>query len=566
MDAIILAFAHSKESPLPALEQECKVISSLLVQEQRKSYTIWPIEYANKGNIVDGLKDLRTDVSVFMYSGHADSEALLLDDAEASADGLKELLAQCPKLRLVILNGCNTEDQVDALLRLGDFAVVATNDRIGDDNAKRFSIELFRSLVAGNTLQKAFDEAKAAAWNDKYELHRGYRPGWEKSEKDPESKWGLFTTSEDSSILNWKLIAAELRPDFKVNSHLISALFGVLVEHSEAARKIKQNEDMGIETDSSVKIRAIIESLPILLRKQIGRLLVPPEQDEYGDFFNKAGLARLKELVSTYMVATELLVAAFLSQLWTLCDSRDVTFNEDELAELRYYLLKEGDLKKTFNSALFIRSLRKVLSRYDVEYFIEELQDLDAYEIEAPLKDSIDFFEDLKVRIESTTSNEAMAMCEEAEIHLAKLLTRVGFLMKYTLLSVRDIDVFKYRHIAKPLYTYSGLDNDPKTYVMDRRSVLMIHDEAEGKFVNLTPFLIDINSFPTSRQRTVTDLNKPKRFASFSHYDRSGDKFVFRDIGRNVTGLEAEKDLHQILRLQLEAFSKMIFKKPIAEI
>lgn len=566
MDAIVLAFAHSKESPLPALEQECEELSSLLLKNQRKHYSIVPIEYADRAKIAGRLSDLRSDISVFMYSGHADSESLLLHDEEASAEGLANLLRRCPKLRLVILNGCNTEDQVDELLKLGDFAVVATNDHVGDDNAKNFSIELFRSLVEGDTLGQAFEHARSVAWNDKHTLHRGYRPGWEKSNTSPESKWGLFTTSEGASILDWKLIRFDRNPEFKVNTYLISSLFEALSEHNEEARRIKTNEEMGVETGISVKTKVIIDALPALIRRQVGRLLVPPEENEHGDFFNEPGLNRLKELLSTYKVTTDLLAAAFISQLWTLCESEPVRFSDAELTEIRYYLIRPGEMEELFNSALFIRMVRQILNRYDVKYFIEEMHDLDAYELDTPLITAVSFYEGLKVKIGRLTTNEAAGMCEEAEMYLAQLLSRVGFLAKYTMLSVRDIDVFKYRHISQPLFTYSGLDNDPKSFVMDRRSVLLTRHHIDGDYLNLSPFIIDVNSFPDERTRSVSDINKPKRFASYYKYDKEKDQFTYRDIGHKATALRAGQGTYIILRRQLEAFAKLIFKKPISEV
>ena len=152
MDAIVIAFAHSHESPLDSLNEEHDQILNLLNSNLRDAYSIVPIRYADKKSLSDRISEVKQDVCLLLYSGHADSDMLLLNDEEASADGFKDLLSLCPKLQLVVLNGCNTEQQVYGLLDLGVKAVVATSDVVRDDRAMAFAIELFKSLTAQQPL------------------------------------------------------------------------------------------------------------------------------------------------------------------------------------------------------------------------------------------------------------------------------------------------------------------------------------------------------------------------------------------------------------------------------
>ena len=68
-------------------------------------YSIVPINYADKKALADRISEVKDDLCLILYSGHAGSDMLLLDDQEASADGFRDLLKLCPKLQLVVLNG-----------------------------------------------------------------------------------------------------------------------------------------------------------------------------------------------------------------------------------------------------------------------------------------------------------------------------------------------------------------------------------------------------------------------------------------------------------------------------
>src|SRR5262249_3413524 len=90
---------------------------------------------------------------IFHYAGHAHEACLLLASAAAKAHetdlrGLLGFWGRKGGLRLVFLNGCSTQPQVDDLLRAGVSAVVATARPIDDDAACRFAEGFYRKLAA----------------------------------------------------------------------------------------------------------------------------------------------------------------------------------------------------------------------------------------------------------------------------------------------------------------------------------------------------------------------------------------------------------------------------------
>jgi hypothetical protein len=106
----------------------------------------------------------RQRVAIFHYGGHADEDCLLLaSSARARETDLRGLLGFWGRkggLRLVFLNGCSTQPQVDDLLKAGVSAVVATARPIDDDAACQFAGNFYRKLTAGYSVRDAFDQAQ----------------------------------------------------------------------------------------------------------------------------------------------------------------------------------------------------------------------------------------------------------------------------------------------------------------------------------------------------------------------------------------------------------------------
>ena len=571
MDAIIIAFAHSKEDPIPNLQVEYDRLVPMLYSDVRDKYSVIPIKYADKAEIGARISEVKEDLCVFLYSGHAGGEMLLLDDKEAGADGLKDLLAMCPKLQLVVLNGCNTMGQVDDLLELGVPAVIATNDVVDDEGAMRFSVELFKSLVALEPLEKAFTNAKAIAWADNADLvvHRGRRT---KGENREDRSWGLHV-GDNEQVLNWHLIdESRIDPNFVPNERLVKSLFDAIADHNELAREYKESEElMGIAISEADKAKAIFKALPEPIQRQVKRLVVVGDDSESNNFFNKVGLKRLEQLVRTYAVTTELLGVTFFSQLLQLLENdAQLEITDEEMQVMRSFLFKpEGDMQAG-NYAALIRSIRTILSRHEVPYFIAELETLgEQYLGNEELGVAVDFFEKHKVRIRNkeVSENEARELCQTAEIHLSLFFSRLGFLANYQVLSIWDIDVYKYRFVKDVRYTYpslgAALGPAPKSFIMDRQSVLLTKHEVDGSYLNLSPFMIDANAFVKGGSSRGVN-----RYMVIDKYDTDKDDYQYHEMhkpGRIAMRVSDMQGYH-ILKVQFEQLARLVFKKSISEL
>jgi hypothetical protein len=166
LPVILLAFAneYGAERYLPRLAREQK----LLWESLKGAETLCQPELVINATLDDidrVFEKHKQRVAIFHYGGHADEDCLLLASSSSRARetdlrGLLGFWGRKGGLRLVFLNGCSTQPQVDDLLRAGVSAVVATARPIDDDAACQFAENFYRKLTAGYSVRDAFDQAQ----------------------------------------------------------------------------------------------------------------------------------------------------------------------------------------------------------------------------------------------------------------------------------------------------------------------------------------------------------------------------------------------------------------------
>ncbi len=164
MPSILLAFAYDPISALPEVANELNSLTRILTETGVKVSPFWK---ATADDISTGLVREQKDLRIFHFSGHAGSNFIELNQADGGAkaaysDGLAGLFEPVKPIKLVFLNGCSTEAQVQALLQSRVPAVIATtqplNDQYGVEFARRF-YESFTNPNSELTLKEAFDFA-----------------------------------------------------------------------------------------------------------------------------------------------------------------------------------------------------------------------------------------------------------------------------------------------------------------------------------------------------------------------------------------------------------------------
>ena len=203
---ILTAFANSNdEGYLAYLEKERDRIQETF---ETLSY-IQHIDLPNAKTqqLVDKLTTFKSELLILHFGGHADGSQLQFSDTGGQAIGLAENLSLHPQLKLLFLNGCNTQAQVLKYQAVGIPVIIATTCPVADGQAMRFATHFYQALANNHTIEEAFTRAKGAAKLQREEyhqeeilFHRGLRL---REEQVIEMPWRLYAHTEAN--LNWKL-------------------------------------------------------------------------------------------------------------------------------------------------------------------------------------------------------------------------------------------------------------------------------------------------------------------------------------------------------------------------
>lgn len=582
MDVIFLAFANNSQAQLHTLTHEDnEIYNTLSPRFVQQHYLIHRGSYATRNSIVHNLNQYKQSIRIFLYSGHAERDGLLTDDGDAHAAGIAELLSQCPKLQLVILNGCSTKGQVQKLLDLKVPCVIATSAPIDDQKAADFSIQFFKSMVNQESIKGAFDAAKGAIMTSHPEVGIQTQSGTIDlgSLDDDAGLWGLYNLDPDA--LNWSLpmnSGVTMPSNFKENELLLEALVNALAPFKEKAQSILEDEAEGTSVSLKPKLDLVISSFPEVLSNQLKKLLIPSTGNlGDGNFFDKAGKSRLQQIAVTHEALMQLITFTMLAQLWEVANEIESYQIPPETIEMiRRFLKLTAEERATYDLSLFIAEIRKVLDQNETPYFMAEMKEA-ARKLNESQKhsDAIQFLSHLSAKAFSPqlSDEEAKQLCVIAEEKLSTIFREIGFLSKYTLASVKTIDVLNYRHYKNPKYRHNIVklvqfgaspplkESEKLEKLLDSNSVLLYKETEDGRvFLNLSPFVIDNNSFnPKAEDAQLFFFYRcqpENNIFQFAHAYKPKDPLL---------SLNEEK-YFVLIKPQFEAFSRTIFKQPLEAI
>lgn len=127
---------------------------------------VFQLAHLPNASVLDMIRALvTTRFEIVHFSGHAGTAGLVLagDDARyLSGPDLATLVGLGGRARLVVLNACSSEALQHHVTKFADF-VIAMQDVIYDEQARRFSRALYFLLASGKSLQVAFDGARLSA-------------------------------------------------------------------------------------------------------------------------------------------------------------------------------------------------------------------------------------------------------------------------------------------------------------------------------------------------------------------------------------------------------------------
>ena len=574
-NTVFLAFANSDTETLHTLRQEDEAVYEILSPLALKGdFIIHRDSKATTSTITHHIAQYKDSIRLFLYSGHAGRDQLVLEDQEANATGIAHLLGQCPRLRLVFLNGCSTKGQVESLLQKGVPAVMATSAPIDDMKAMEFSKRFFTALHDKNTIKQAFELAKGEIMTRYPDINpalHGNLSSWSAEPADA-SLWGLYI-GDDESILEWKLptqSAKRVDRKFTPNEAIFAALVDALSPYNKQFAKIKENEEFGVRTSEGKKFNLLMASLPHVIGGQLAKILAPPlAGSQRASRFSELGKDRLLQLLVVYNTLMELLGMTMLAQFWELkSEEKDLVVSKQNSDKILAFLNLNAADRKSYKFSELFSAVRNVLDENNVPYFIPELSDfVRKMNEDNKSTEALRYLEQLKSRAydPNLESDEAVALCMDAEESLAVILRHIGFLANYTLASVKDISVLKFRHMPRPRFEHHIVklvqegasdpydDTDVNEQLLDSKSVLIYRDSDEGrKFLNLSPFILDENAFDRA-----ASINK---LFIFQQYDADQDIYYFKHIYKPDDPLLTieEQFEYRIVKLQFQAFRKFL--------
>ncbi len=531
LPVILLAYANDADSAhLPLLNTESDEIWRALKPLQDKNY----LQIYDKRNLtVDALlQDIQSSgdaITVFHFAGHAGIDALGLEGGEAHTKGLAQILGNLKSLKLVFLNGCSTAGQVKLLQTAGVKCIIATSVPIEDDKAMFFSTNFYRGLAQKRTIEQSFLFAKAAVetkykYSPPFSITRGATPlaidadaANIPSIQQLFGIWKLYLTTEnDTETLNYRLPYFR---DFQFSKQTTNHIFDNIAQNQNIINLMLQsmcqyNKDIytqlvetknGVEQekDASTYMDVIMQNVPWMIAQQLS-LLRQKEQENQD---------RLEHLLSAYIVTARVIYYILIADLWRINRTNGVALPPNFTQEntiTRQNLL-------TFPYIERCLALIDYFDAHKIDLFIPELKDFYSVMKGKNSQPFERYLFDLTTKINTIDKVDIATYCQQTERSLAVFMSSVGFLASYRFTMIRGTSLYNplYTDLAYdvqlgslnpinldgPVYYQDGKKKRKKSYTPQNCIVLLRNDDDLAENLNLTPFIIDLNTFLTNAKK-----------------------------------------------------------------
>ena len=547
---ILLAFADDDDAHLPLLEEESSMINyTLSPLHDRQILEVFREESTQIEELISSFQRFDGRLAIFHYGGHASGKGFRLEDGEAGAKGLAQLLGMQHNLKLVFLNGCSTLPQVDYLMELGVKAVIATEVSIQDGMAKDFSIWFFQAMVAKKRLEDAFNYA-VAALNTKYPdgkapgiiEYRSFNIGKRAEKKS--LPWGLYINESAKDILDWRFPGAPIQsflsnplPNYKPNDYLPKIL-GAMARYDGSLKQTIEKVKAG-KMDKREVLPMIIQNLPWTVGAQLQKLISRSES------MRMPGIDRLQQTINTYVISSQCLLYILASQAWEEGRKNEKDLQLKILEDL--LTLDESQLIH-FDYLATFHQLGKYFQGRGWKPFVTEFEQLfESWDKQDYFYKSYLLLESIRDQLDGNKVDTAAIpnLCEEAENSLSIFIGSISFLIKYKMVAIRDISVTSTRYQEVAFHhkmgslnasdsTYLNLESvsRPFSNYVESGSVLLV-DNLENaqidRYLSLSPFFIDNNAF-LDKDLEALDIYL------FSHV--ASGEYVYKNVNNHFQKME----------------------------
>ena len=598
MDTLLFCYANNRDRPLSELGNEDSQIDRLLDPRSSKNqFQKVRDSFATTDSVSAKILTYRDTLCLFHFSGHAGSNVLLLEDTPALGIGMAQLLARCPNLRLVFLNGCSTLNHIKLLANHHvNAAVIATTTPVEDAVATRFSTAFYRALVNQYSVQQSLDQARLSMQiNSATVLSPISRGGLETATEVSLNQWYVYYP--DDQTARWELPTGMTTDAtaYVPNSILRRSLF-------ESLRACDPTLTQLFKTKQSLPTDGLrdwlheeeLRRLPFPISESLRKLLCPQISPEGKLMQPTATRDRLANYVILFEASVDLLMSILLAQTRTWLQTA-TTRQRDELNTQTKQLLREtitsgwdGWGADQLTSA--VQMLRTFFNQQKISLFMPKLSPwLDRFGSDVSLSDTLIFMFTLKARLDDPNGvGNVASLCQLGEEHLSTWLNAAGCWASYRLESFKNIRAVRlyqqppqYRHEMVVLRTSQSYRAD-ETYfqeiqltdLWDCQSVLLVRiqrrlaesgpveDLIPTGFLNLAPFVIDRNVFLKS-DNTVFDLYSFQAYTlgqlRYKHISRPNDPLL--TISHDDGDLLGKQDF-SLLRGQVDSLRSLLSIDP----
>ncbi len=564
---IFLAFANDQDEHLPILDEERKIIQRHLISLENQQYLQLFVEpNASIDSIAEYLREFQDRISIFHFSGHANSSKFIDEALYGNQGGIVELLAAQDNLNLVFLNGVATVDQVRLLHDAGIPLVLATNVGIMDAIAKEFSDIFYRSLANDYTIEEAFHASASylqMKGEEKIEIYHNYY-----NRDSYNLAWGLYVTDEGQKYLDWKIpkVASNVisigrggerfRPDISVeslNKDLVTTIANTISPFSKEIIFYLEKAKLGNSPQFRDLRRSVIDAFPSPIGNFLRKIIISKDLNTN----------YLKRILDLYQFVISFLTITLVSQLWDeILKDKKIQISERLSEDLsRAFDERSRGTRASYFNADLLQKLLSFFSANRIEPFMSELEELwQLIQSGDSVFSAFRFFESLdrQLTIQRIAPEEISSYCIQANAQLRKLTEDLGFLARYTMATTKTIEV-KMPIAGEPKFSHNlvflnnvtaGLMDDVQTsesHLHNNAVVLLKGENNFRSFLNLTPFIIDENA-----------LNKSLNSKLFILQYRERGSYVYQFIDNLEDVLQVNEDNYPEVKEAIEFFTREI--------
>ncbi|MDX2134749.1 MAG: CHAT domain-containing protein [Saprospiraceae bacterium] len=515
----------------------------------------------------DFLKRWENQLVLFHFAGHANSEAVSLQNADTFFKPLaEELIArQKDSLQLVFLNGCSTYAHVQTLFDLGVPAVIATSADVNDDMAAQFAVRFYINLAKGDSIEAAYASAAnyVKSGSDDARFHylgrvetwRGPAPRTEAVQE--EIPWCLYLR-EGVDVAVGKVLLEFHLPELSFNQTftrvLIESIRGYSISAQRFLERVESIPDWETQDRISDKAKEIIAySFVGVIGVQISKLMAIGKED-YSDAKPRKYISKCIDLAR---LCLDLLCFTLLSKLWDEQKKEARIFDDTERRTLHAFF--DNNFEASLPEKLHLLQTLHGIFAKPQNALDPPLFDWNNY---APaLLPGSTFCAAIR---ELTALQERFERSKikpldyvEAEQQLASFFQSQPFWVHYRMASIRHI-VFRQPRNDDPIflhrYTALGIDNkankdaekiNSSPSAVQTDAVLLYRGEYYAEPISLSPFLIDYNALTLEHGARICCYRAQAIDGDMLEYTFLDDNSVVRLEYQGIR--EHEPDLSKLL-------------------